>query len=60
MIRENPKRKKILDTAHELFWKHGLKRVSIEEICAVAGVSKMTFYKHFANKTALVKYILAL
>ena len=58
MIRENPKHKKILDTAHELFWKHGLKRVSIEEICAVAGVSKMTFYKHFANKTALAKYIL--
>jgi AcrR family transcriptional regulator len=35
-----------------------MKRVSIEEICLEAGVSKMTFYKNFPNKTALALFIL--
>ncbi|MBT3384438.1 MAG: TetR/AcrR family transcriptional regulator [Prolixibacteraceae bacterium] len=52
------KRNDILKTAHDLFWKHGIKRVSIEEICKDAGVSKMTFYKFFPNKIELVKTIL--
>jgi AcrR family transcriptional regulator len=47
----------ILKTAKDLFWKHGFKRVTIEEICEKAGVSKMTFYKHFENKIALAKAV---
>lgn len=47
----------LLETARQLFWKHGLKRVSVEEICAQAGVSKMTFYRHFSNKTELAKAV---
>ena len=47
----------IKDAAKDLFWKHGLKRVSIEEICQKAGASKMTFYKFFPNKTELAKTI---
>jgi AcrR family transcriptional regulator len=54
----NPKRKQILATGKELFWKFGFKRVSIEEICRAAGVSKMTFYKFFPNKLELAKTIL--
>jgi AcrR family transcriptional regulator len=46
-----------LGIARELFWKHGLKRVSVEEICEKAGVSKMTFYRHFNNKTELAKAV---
>lgn len=45
-------------TAHELFWRHGIKRVSIEEICQTAGVSKMTFYKYFANKSELAIHVI--
>ncbi|MEA3317994.1 MAG: TetR/AcrR family transcriptional regulator [Bacteroidota bacterium] len=52
------KLKEILIAAKELFWKHGFKRVSIEEICKNANVSKMTFYKHYKNKMELVKYII--
>ena len=48
---------KILATARDLFWKHGFKRVSIEELCQAAGVSKMTFYKFFPNKVALAKTV---
>jgi AcrR family transcriptional regulator len=47
----------LMETARELFWKHGLKRVSVEEICEKAGVSKMTFYRHFDNKTDLAKAV---
>lgn len=49
--------KALMDEARDLFWKHGLKRVSVEEICEKAGVSKMTFYRHFDNKTELAKAV---
>ena len=48
----------IYKTGKELFWKHGVKRVTIEEICEEAGVSKMTFYKFFPNKLEFAKTIL--
>jgi AcrR family transcriptional regulator len=57
-IEENKKQKQLLDTARDLFWKHGFKRVSIEEICLNAKVSKMTFYKFFPNKIELAKSVL--
>ena len=55
---ENKKCQAILETAKELFWKHGVKRVSIQEICKETKTSKMTFYKFFDNKIDLVKTIL--
>ncbi|MBU8891392.1 MAG: TetR/AcrR family transcriptional regulator [Bacteroidales bacterium] len=55
---DDQKLKEILIAAKELFWKYGFKRVTIEEVCREANVSKMTFYKHFKNKMELVKYIL--
>ena len=54
----NPKRTQILSTGKELFWKFGFKRVTIEEICGEAGVSKMTFYKFFENKQDLAVHIM--
>ena len=58
MSKPNKKYVQIVNTAKELFWKYGIKRVTIEEICATAGVSKMTFYKFFTNKYTLVRHIL--
>jgi AcrR family transcriptional regulator len=58
MTVENPKFRQIITTGQKLFWKFGVKRVSIEEICSEASVSKATFYKHFQNKIELTKYIL--
>ena len=55
---KNLKLQQILDTAHDLFFRFGFKRVSIEEICRTANVSKMTFYKHFKNKNELVKFFM--
>ncbi len=54
----SPKRELILKTGKELFWKFGFKRVTIEEICKEAGISKMTYYKFFTNKINLVQTIM--
>jgi len=51
------KQNEILTTAKSLFFKYGVKRVTVEEICRTAGVSKVTYYKYFSNKAALVRII---
>ena len=56
----NEKHKQIIQTGQKLFFKHGIKRVTVEEICREANVSKMTFYKHFRNKNELAKEIIRL
>lgn len=57
-FRNNKKFQSTVSKAKELFWKHGIKRITIEEICAETPVSKMTFYKFFKNKNELVEFIL--
>jgi AcrR family transcriptional regulator len=51
------KQLQILKTGLDLFQRFGIKRVTIEEICQTANVSKMTFYKYFKNKNELVRFI---
>jgi len=48
----------IKDTATTLFKRFGFNRVTIEEICREANVSKMTFYKYFKNKNEFIKFII--
>ena len=48
----------IVKTATDLFMRHGVKRVTVEEICRTAKISKMTFYKYFKNKIGLAEYII--
>ena len=55
--RRTRKREEIISTAERLFSRFGSKRVTVEELCREAGVSKMTFYKYFANKVELVQCI---
>lgn len=50
----NAKQAALLKAAYQLFRKHGFQRVSIEEICRTAGVSKVTFYKYYAGKDELI------
>ncbi|MDY0075658.1 MAG: TetR/AcrR family transcriptional regulator [Bacteroidales bacterium] len=56
--RKETKKEAILKAAKSLFWRHGLRRISIIEICNSANVSKMTFYKYFANKEVLAEYLI--
>ncbi len=56
--RSSKKRSAIVETGWRLLSYHGTERISVEEICREAGVSKMTFYKYFANKQAMIGAIL--
>ena len=49
----NRKYDDIMSTGKDLFWKYGIRRVTVEEICEKSNVSKMTFYKYFPNKETL-------
>jgi len=55
---QSKKFQQITETAHDLFMRHGIKRITIEEICRTATVSKMTFYKYFDNKNDLAISVL--
>ena len=58
-MKQPPKKyRDILATGKALFWKHGYRRVTVEEICEESKVSKMTFYKYFPNKAELAKEVL--
>jgi AcrR family transcriptional regulator len=54
------KRDQLIQTGEVLFIKHGMRRVTVEDICRQAGVSKPTFYKYFENKAALAQRIVEL
>jgi len=45
-----PARERILESAYELFSRHGLRAVVIDR----ASVAKATLYRHFASKDELV------
>src|ERR1700730_11577960 len=47
-------RERILDTAYELFSRHGIHAVGIGRIVAESNVAKMTLYHHFPSKEDLV------
>jgi len=52
------KKEQIEVKAKELFWKHGFKKVTIDEICKKASVSRKTYYTFYENKTALVIFLM--
>lgn len=52
------KNTQLLITATELFNAHGFRRITIDEICKTANISKMTFYKYFKNKIDIAKVVL--
>jgi AcrR family transcriptional regulator len=58
MEKRTKKFEAIVSTAKLLFWKHGIRKVSIEEICTDAGVSRMTCYKYFNDKTAIAQFVI--
>jgi AcrR family transcriptional regulator len=55
-----PTRRIILDAAYGLFYRKGFARVSVDEIAAVAGVTKRTLYYHFKSKDDLLAAVLKL
>lgn len=57
---ERPARERILLTAHDLFYRHGIRAVGIDRVIAEAGVTKVTLYRHFPSKDDLIRAFLAL
>src|ERR1700734_123973 len=51
---EKPPRERILEAARALFYGHGIRAVSVDEIAAAARTNKMTLYRHFGSKDLLV------
>jgi AcrR family transcriptional regulator len=49
-----PARQRVLETASEMFYRDGVRAVGIDAIIARSGVAKMSLYRHFASKDALV------
>ena len=47
-------RDRILETAYELFSRHGTRAVGVDRIVAEAGTAKMTLYRNFASKDDLI------
>ena len=47
-------RERILDTAYDLFSRHGIRAVGVDRIIATSGVAKMSLYRHFHSKEELV------
>ena len=52
--RQTPPRQRILSAATRLFYRHGIRAIGVEAIAEAACTNKMTLYRHFASKEALV------
>ena len=54
MARAEETRQRLQRQALALFEEHGFDEVTVEDVARAAGVSHMTFYRHFATKEAVV------
>jgi TetR/AcrR family transcriptional regulator, cholesterol catabolism regulator len=50
-------KERILEKAHELFNRYGLRSVSMDDIAAQLGMSKKTVYQYYADKDELVNAV---
>lgn len=48
---------RVLDAAYEQFCRMGIQRSTMEDVARRAGVSRITVYRRFATKTALVEQV---
>lgn len=53
-----PPRQRILLTAHDLFYRDGVRATGIDRIISESGVAKVTFYRHFPSKNELIEAFL--
>lgn len=51
---EQTARERILQTAHDLFYREGIRATGIDRIIERAEVTKVTFYRHFPSKNNLI------
>jgi len=54
VVERSRPRDRILETARDMFHKHGIKGVGVDAITEAAGTNKMTLYRHFESKDDLI------
>jgi len=54
MVVKAPTRDRIVQVAHDLFYREGFHAVGLDRILSDVGVTKTTFYNHFESKDDLV------
>lgn len=52
--RKHQNHEDLIDAGRELFLKHGFPGISVKDVCEQAGVSRVTYYKHFESIEDLV------
>ncbi len=58
-FKDRPASERILLTAHDLFYREGIRATGIDRVIAESGVTKVTFYRHFPSKNDLILAFLA-
>ncbi len=53
-----PAAQRVREAAKDLFYRRGIHATGVEEVCRVAGATKMSLYRAFPSKDALVEAIL--
>jgi AcrR family transcriptional regulator len=53
-LKASPARERILVTAHDLFYRDGIRGTGIDSVIELAQVTKATFYRHFNSKNDLI------
>ncbi len=56
-VDDDPTSSRILDAAADLFGRVGIQRSSMSDVATQAGVSRITVYRRFASREALVQHV---
>lgn len=56
--KQRPPAERILLTAHDLFYREGVRATGIDRVIAESGVTKVTFYRYFPSKNDLIRAFL--
>jgi len=51
-------KERIVKSALNLFWRYGIKSVTMDDIAKDLGISKRTIYQHFADKEAILEMVI--
>lgn len=54
VLQKNQTRRRLLDTALDLFHSQGYSATTVDDIAAAAGTTRVTFYAHFPSRRAIM------